>query len=491
MSAPVSNQATAAGPEKTLTAPVVAEIDLSCRLPLLVLFLSGAIWLVIASAFGLIGSLKFHAPNLLADTAWLTYGRVHAVCTNALVYGFCVQAGLGVTLWLLARLGRTVLAQPWLAILGGAIWNLGVTIGVLEILAGNSTGFDYFEMPGHAALLVFVGYLVMGISGVLTFHQRRERQLFPSQWFIFTAFFWFPWIYSTANLLLLTFPARGVDQAVIAWWYANNLLVVWLGLMGLATAFYFVPKLSNRDLHSHYLALFTFWMLILFASWGGIPNSAPVPAWLPTISTVATVLLIIPILAVALNIYSTTGRIALLAKANPVLSFVLVGIAAFILAGLMQICSAVVDTDQMLHFTWFDPAKTQLHVFGFFALVTFGAVYFIVPQLTGIAFRFPGLIRAHFWTAAVGILLYAAPLAIGGVIQALQMQDATIPFIKVSQTSLHFLRVSTLGDLLLLCANLLFTANLFGMVVHFSRVRAAAAYSTVTADLFKTAEAKL
>ena len=61
-------------------------------------------------------------------------------------------------------------------------------------------------------------------------------------------------------------------QAVIAWWYSDNLLVVWLGLVGLAAVFYFVPKLTRRELHSRYLALLTFWMLILFGSWGGIPG---------------------------------------------------------------------------------------------------------------------------------------------------------------------------------------------------------------------------
>ena len=41
-----------------------ADIDASCRLPLVVLFLCAAVWLVIGSAFTLIASLKFHAPGL-------------------------------------------------------------------------------------------------------------------------------------------------------------------------------------------------------------------------------------------------------------------------------------------------------------------------------------------------------------------------------------------------------------------------------------------
>src|SRR2546429_6691561 len=88
-----------------------SEIDASCRLPLLVLFVSAAIWLVIGSVFALIASLKFHSPNILADCPWLTYGRIRPASNNSLLYGFCLPAGLGVGLWLLARLGRAPLAQ--------------------------------------------------------------------------------------------------------------------------------------------------------------------------------------------------------------------------------------------------------------------------------------------------------------------------------------------------------------------------------------------
>ena len=284
-----------------------ADIDASCRLPLVVLFLSAAVWLVIGSAFALIGSIKFHAPGFLADSAWLTYGRVRPAGFIAMLYGFCMPAGLGVALWLLARLGRTRLALPGLVTAGAACWNLGVAAGVTGVLGGGSTGFENLEMPSYAARLVFLGYLMIVVWGVLTFHQRRERQLYVSQWFLFAALFWFPWTYSTANLLLLSFRVRGMAQAVIAWWYSENLLVVWLGLVGLAAVFYFLPKLTGRELHSRYLALLAFWMLILFGSWGGIPESAPVPAWMPVSSAVARGLGIILVIAVALNVHGTLG----------------------------------------------------------------------------------------------------------------------------------------------------------------------------------------
>ena len=473
------------------------DIASSCRLPLLVLFISAAIWLVLGLTLALIASIQFHSPKFLAGVAWLSYGRIRPAFTNAMLYGFCLQSGLGVGIWLLARLGRAPLAQPALVMLGAVLWNLGVTIGIAGVLAGDSTGFETLEMPRYAVVFVCLGYLLMGIWAALTFHRRRERALFVSQWFIVAALFWFPWIYSTAELLLVAFPVRGVAQAIIAWWYADNLQVVWLGLIGLGTVFYFVPKLLGRELHSYYLALLTFWMLILFGSWSGIPSTAPVPAWMPTLSAVATVFMGIALLTVALNVFGTAGGAFPKAPAPSTLdtrhlslSFILFGAASFLAAGLMKVAGVLCDPHPALHFTWFVTAQVQLHRYGFFVMVMFGAIYHILPQLIGHEFPRPGLIRAHFWLAAGGIVLMIVPLAIGGVVQGIKLADPGIAFLDVSRATLPFLRVSTIGDLLVLLGHLVFLANLAGLATRFYRARAAAAYAVITADLFKPAEAK-
>lgn len=478
------------GARSTESAATPDEMNFSCRLPLLLFFISGAIWLVIGSVFSLIGSIKLHKPDVLAGQSWLSYGRVHPAYTNSLLYGFCLQAGFGVLLWLLVRLGRAPLAHRWLVTIGGMFWNLGVTVGVIGILAGDSTGFENLEMPGYAALLAFLGYLLIGIWGVVSFHRRRERPLFVSQWFLFTALFWFPWVYSAANLLLISYPVRGVAQAVIAWWYSQHLLVVWLSLVGIGTVFYFVPKLLNRQLHSHYLALFTFWMIILVGGWGGIPNTAPVPAWMPALSTVATVLLIVPLIAVALNVFQTAAGLRLSTASPPVLLFMLFGTAALLIAGLLHAAGVLLDVNQLLGFTWYSVARTQLHLYGFFAMVMFGAIYYILPQLIGLEFPVAKLIRAHFWFAGSGVLLISVPLAIGGVVQVLQVLDPSIGFAPSIRTSLSFLRVSTIGDLLLLIGHGLLLYNIVGLTVRFYRARAVAAYEKATADLFQTAGAK-
>src|SRR5881396_3599207 len=83
-----------------------AQIDASCRWPLLLLFGSGVCWLVLGTVLSLIVSIKLHAPGFLADYSWLTLGRVRPAAMNAFLYGFASQVGIGVLLWLMCRLGR-------------------------------------------------------------------------------------------------------------------------------------------------------------------------------------------------------------------------------------------------------------------------------------------------------------------------------------------------------------------------------------------------
>jgi cytochrome c oxidase cbb3-type subunit 1 len=463
--APASSEAKGASVTIAEGVPA-AEIDVSCR-PVLLLLLSATVWLVAASMFGLIASLKFHQPKILADCAWQTYGRVRPVANNALVYGAAMQAGLAILLWLVCQLGRTRLAAPALVIAGCVVWNLGMTVGLLGILAGDSTGFEWLEIPQYGAALLFFGYLAMALAGFLSFRHRAERALHISQWFFLAALFWFPWIYSTSELLLVVGPVRGVLQSVIAWWYVNNLTTIWFGFVGLGTAFYFVSKLTDRPLYSHYLGLFTFWMLAMFGSWGGVPTGAPVPSWLPALSSFGGILTIIPILAVALNVQQTTCAPPP-KNMSASLQFTLFGMLAYVIAGVMGCATSVPLVSEITNFTWYLPAQSELVIYGFFLMVIFGAIYQVVPRLTQLEMS-ASLTKWHFGLSAVGVVCFVAPLAIGGICQGFAMKDAKKPFLDVMKGTLMFLRISTLGDLLLLGGSVLLLLNLAGLVVRMGK----------------------
>ena len=396
-----------------------------------------------------------------------------------------MPSALGVGLWILQRLGRVVLVQPWLLLVGSKIWNLGVLVGFGGILYGHGTSFEFLDMPGYAAWIMVLGYLMMAICGLLTFHYRTERTLYASQWFIVAALFWFPWVFSTAQLLAVAFPVRGIAQAAIWWWYQANFLTVFFSLAGLAIIFYFVPKLANVELSSRYLALYIFWLIILFGGWVGVPNSAPLPAWMPAISTITSVIMILPVIAVAMCVHQTVGSCLKLLTGPTALRFLGVGTASFVLTGVIKAAAAVAAVHYPIGFTWLTPALAQLNYNGFVAMVVFGGVYTIVPALMGPDLLCPKLARAHYWLALLGIIFSVVPLVVGGVLQAGNLNNPSVPFVNIIKGTLHFLRATTLGDLFFAVGVLLFIVNLIRVAVKFYRPKAQAVYGVATAPLFE------
>src|SRR3984957_7832850 len=277
---------------------LASRIDASCRVPSLILFGGAALWLVIGLLLALLPPIKFHAPEFLAKCPLLTYGPIQPAANDAILYGFAIPAALGVMLWIFARLSQVELVLPLVPVVAANIWHLGVLIGLAAILTGNSTGFLWLEFPRLASPLLLAAFLLIAVSAVATFGQRQERELYPSHWFLLAALLWFPWIYSTANLFLIAWPVRGVAQAVIDWWYTNNLLFVWLGLAGLGVAFYLLPKIAGRPLQNHNFALFAFWTFILFAPWCGMPHGSLIPVCRAAPNTDASLRMVVPEIAI-------------------------------------------------------------------------------------------------------------------------------------------------------------------------------------------------
>jgi len=442
-----------------------SAIDASCRIPLLALFGGAALWLVVGLALALVASLSFHMPEKFAYCPCLTYGRALPAANDAILYGFAIPAALGVVLWIFARLSEAELLLPLVPLAAANIWHLGVLLGVVAILIGNSTGFAWLEFPGFASIMIFVAFVLIAISAFATFGARRERALHPAHWFLLAGLFWFPWIYSTANLFLVGFPVRGMAQAAIDWWFSNNLLFVWTALIGLGIAFYLITQIGGRPLQGGYNKVFAIWTFLLLAPWLGMPQVAPVPAWLPAFSTVASALMIFPLVALAVVFAKTVCGVSVPCKGGPYCQAKF-GTVMFVLSAFMLMVTGCPHFGGTVDLTWYGQAQTFLQLFGFFAVVIFAGAYELLPRVMGFELPFPKFVRFQHWCFMVGALLLVIPLAIGGIEQGLKMNDPAVQFPDVVQGTLMYLRVSTLGLLLLLLGSLLFAANVFVMTLR-------------------------
>jgi len=442
------------------------ERDASLRVPLLALFGGAALWLIVGLGLGLIAGIKFHAPDFLGGCPLLTYGRLAPAANDAILYGFCIPAALGVALWIFARLSQAPLALPLVPVVAAHLWHLGVFIGTATILLGGSTGQTWLEYPRAAAVLLFAAFFLIAVSAAATFGWRRERSLYPSHWFLFAGLLWFPWIYSTANLLLnCNQPPRGIVQPIIGWWFANNLVFVWLALMGVGIAFYLLPKIAARPLANSGYVLFSFLTLMFFGTWCGIPQGAPVPAWLPTVSIVAAALTLVPLIAILMVAVKTVCGACVSCQGGP-FCYLNFGLMSFLASGLLYVSAACPQYSRILEFTWFGAAQTQLQLLGFAAMILFGAIYELMPSVMGRPLPLPKFAKLHFWLAMLGVLLFVVPLLLAGVVQGKHLADATVPFADVNIAALKFLRISATGQLLLLLGALLFAANIFLMTLQ-------------------------
>lgn len=408
-----------------------AEIDRSCRYPVLLFFASAAFWLLVGTVLALLASIKLHHPQFLTDAAWLSFGRVRPAHLDIVAYGWSAMAGLGAAIWLMCRLCRVPLRWPGALVVAGINWNLAVAWGLFEVLRGNSTGIEWIEFPTHVAFMLFVSFALVGIWAMMTFATRRPGHVYVSIWYIFGSVFWFPWVYATVQLLTMPelWPVRGVSQESIHWWFGHNVLGVFYTPLGLATIYFMIPKVIGRPIHSYYLSILGFWSLALFYNWAGGHHliGGPIPAWLITISAVASIMMFIPVITTAINHHMTAYRNFAALKFSPTLRFTVFGAMCYTVVSFQGSLMSVRIFNEPTHFTHHTIAHAHLGLYGFYTMVMFGAMYYIVPRLTGREWASARLIRVHFWAAAIGISAMFVFLTIGGFIQGFELHQAKAP----------------------------------------------------------------
>ena len=156
---------------------------------------------------------------------------------------------------------------------------------------------------------------------------------------------------------------------------------------------------------------------------------------------------------------------------------------AFVIAWLMNVFGAIPSVSPFPNLTWFTVAQWQLNVFGFFAMTMFWAIYYIVPRIMGIEWPCANSVKRHYWLAAIGIVLIALPLAIGGLVEGADWHNAKLTNVEVAKSALNFLRVSTLGELAILAGNLMLLGNLIGLSVRYYKIHFVPAYKGALAEV--------
>ena len=395
-----------------------SSIDRSLRHPVMFFFTSGALWLAVSAGLGFIASAKKHLPEFLDGWSLFDAGKIDAAHINALIYGWGFQAAFGMIIWLMARLSRKECTSSGIVLVAGHLWNFAVLFGVVGIMLGMGTGVPWMEFPKAVWPVLLLCYMLITIWSLIQFQVRDAGHVYVSQWYLLAAMLWFPWIYMTANLFVFVFDGNPLMAAGIASWFKGTLFLLFFLPVAVASAYFLAPKVTGRPVYSYNIALFGFWTLAVVGPWAGMQKltGAPIPQFLPYAGAAAMVLILVPAIAVAINILKTVSGHGETVTASPALRFTAAGVVGLLTYGILSATTHAFGFS-LVQFSYTDYGFDILGLYGVFSLCAFGAIYFIVPRITRREWLSRRFISWHFYLSLYGVITVAISAIVGGISQ--------------------------------------------------------------------------
>lgn len=170
-------------------------------------------------------------------------------------------------------------------------------------------------------------------------------------------------------------------------------------------------------------------------------------------AVVASVVLLAHYGIVALNlraIFGTRGTAA---------SFVRFGLVAYVLSGLLDALFAFRTIAVETQFTFLAQALEQLAFYGGISMMFFGAIYYMVPRLTGAAWSSASLAVGHRLLVMLGVLVLVITLAVAGWTQGAALLNPKVTIADIFDRVRLALLIASAAQLVLLAANLLLLVN--------------------------------
>jgi cytochrome c oxidase cbb3-type subunit 1 len=421
---------------------------------------AASLWLLFATAVGILLAYKFGAPDF-GGGAWLTFGRLRPIHTNATFYGWASLALVGLAYYVAARSSRTPLYSVKLAWIGLVLFNVAALAGTIALDLGYNDGnLEYREWPWPIRLIFLAALVVTAWNLVGTVARRGTADIYLSNWYTVGGVLWTCII---AIVAILPWYQYGLGQVSVSGYYMHNAVGMWFTPLALGIFYYALPKLLSRPIYSYALGVFAFWTNLVFYPIIGAHHFlfSPLPWWLQTTAIVFSVAMLVPVWGGSANFLLTMrGRVRDLVHSYP-LMFILVGVIGYLVGSTQGTFEAFRSLQEVWHLTNFTVGHSHLTMYGFVTFAIWGGVYALLPFATG---KQPGELglMLHFWMAVVGSFIYVISLSIGGTIQGLDWIRG-LPFIQsvVDMQSYYVWR--GVGGLLMFLSHVVFGWNVWRM----------------------------
>jgi cytochrome c oxidase cbb3-type subunit 1 len=401
------------------------------------------VWGIVGMLVGVLIAAQLAWPALNFDTAWLSFGRLRPLHTNAVIFAFGGCALMSTSLFIVQRTCHARLISDKLAAFVFWGWQLVIVLAAITLPMGLTTSKEYAELEWPIDVLIAVVWVAYAVLFFGTVARRRDKHIYVANWF-FGAFIIAVAILHIINSLAV--PATltksysvysGTVDAMVQWWYGHNAVGFFLTAGFLGIMYYFVPKQAERPVYSYRLSVVHFWALIAIYVWAGPHHLhfTSLPDWTQSLGMAMSLVLLAPSWGGMINGIMTLSGAWDKLRTDPILKFLVVSLSFYGMSTFEGPMMSIKSVNALSHYTDWTIGHVHSGALGWVAMISIGAVYHLIPLMYG---RKAGemysvkLIDLHFWLSTIGTVLYIVSMWVNGLMQGLMWRavnsDGTLTY---------------------------------------------------------------
>lgn len=433
------------------------------------------VWGIVGMTVGVVIAAQLAWPALNFDIAWLSYGRLRPLHTNAVIFAFGGSALFSTSYYVVQRTCHARLFAGPLAAFTFWGWQLVIVLAAVTLPLGYTASKEYAELEWPIDLLIAAVWIAYAVVFFGTIVRRKIRHIYVANWFYggFIITIAVLHIVNSAALpveLTKSYSAfAGVQDAMIQWWYGHNAVGFFLTAGFLGIMYYFMPKQAGQPVYSYRLSVVHFWALAFTYIWAGPHHLhyTALPDWTQSLGMVFSVILLAPSWGGMINGIMTLSGAWEKLRTDPILKFLVVSISFYGMATFEGPMMAIKTVNALSHYTDWTIGHVHSGALGWVGMISIGAMYFLIPRLFGREIYSKRLIETHFWVATIGIVLYISSMWISGIMQGLMWRavnpDGTLTysFVESVQAMHPYYIIRLLGGVLYLSGMLIMAYNIF------------------------------
>jgi cytochrome c oxidase cbb3-type subunit 1 len=437
------------------------------------------VWGIVGMLVGVLIAAQLVWPQLNFDLPWLTFSRLRPLHTNAVIFAFGGSALFATSYYVVQRTCQTRLFSDGLAAFTFWGWTLIIVLAAVTLPLGITTSKEYAELEWPIDILITLVWVAYAIVFFGTILKRRVKHIYVANWF-YGAFILTVAVLHLGNSAALPVSMTksysvypGAIDAMVQWWYGHNAVGFFLTAGFLGMMYYFVPKQAGRPVYSYRLSVVHFWALISTYMWAGPHHLhyTALPVWAQSLGMVFSLILLAPSWGGMINGIMTLSGAWHKLRTDPILKFLIVSLSFYGMSTFEGPMMSIKTVNALSHYTDWTIGHVHSGALGWVAMVSIGAVYFLVPKLFGREQMYSiKLIDWHFWMSTIGVVLYIVAMWIAGIMQGLMWRavndDGTLTysFVESLEAMYPYYFVRFLGGALFLTGMLVMAYNVIKTV---------------------------